>query len=195
MSSKKKLTKLRRLAQLTERLPLPAAAPLRLTEPLDLVDAFVQAWQDEDADAIADLFVEDADFVNVVGLWWTSRTSIRKAHRYGFERIFERAKLAIEKVAERRLGEDVAVVHARWRMTGQLTPTGEAAEPRRGVMSATVVRLADGSWLGVSFQNTDIVPAADTLVAGADGLTPASYLGGPSAAEVAAAELVPDGEG
>lgn len=192
MSSKKKFKKLRRLAELTERLPLPSSAPVRLLEPLDLVQAFVEAWEDEDADALAALFAEDADFVNVVGLWWTSRTSIRKAHQYGFDRIYDKAKLAIEKVAERRLGEDVAVVHARWRMTGQLSPSGEDADPRRGVISATLIRLEDGSWLAVSFQNTDIAAAADTLLSQDGRLTPASYLGGPSAAEVAAAELVDD---
>ncbi len=186
----KKLKKLIQLAQLGERLPLPSQGRVPLNEPLDLVRAFVKAWKAGDADAIGNLFADDADFVNVVGLWWTSRTAIRKAHKYGFERIFRSSKLTVETVTERRLGDDVAVVHARWQVSGQVDPDGKPVDSRRGVISATVVRLEDGTWLCVSFQNTDIVPAADTFVVTEDGLAPASYLGGPSKADVAAAEWV-----
>jgi hypothetical protein len=36
--------------------------------------------------------------VNVVGLWWRTRREIRKAHAYGFERIFARSTLTLEQV-------------------------------------------------------------------------------------------------
>ena len=45
--------------------------------------AFFDRWNDHDAEGIAALFAEDADFVNVVGLWWRNRRAIRKAHDYG----------------------------------------------------------------------------------------------------------------
>lgn len=38
--------------------------------------------------ALAALFTEDADFVNVVGLWWTTREQIRDNHAYGFRHMF-----------------------------------------------------------------------------------------------------------
>lgn len=31
---------------------------------------FKEAWNQYDADGIANLFFEDADFVNVTGKWW-----------------------------------------------------------------------------------------------------------------------------
>lgn len=190
MSKQKKLKKLLRIAELTERLPLPGSAPRQLREPLDLVPAFVAAWNEGDADALADLFVEDADFVNVVGLWWTSRRSIRRAHAQGFERIFPSSTLVVERVALRRVGEDVAIVHCRWGLTGQVDPEGEPAGPRRGVFTAVVQRLEDGTWACLSLQNTDMAPDSDTYLATDGGLVATSYIPMPSAAEIAGAELV-----
>ena len=40
--------------------------------------AFFDRWNDGDAYGIGALFVEDADFVNVVGLWWRSRKAKRE---------------------------------------------------------------------------------------------------------------------
>lgn len=136
-----------------------------------------------DARAIADLFVEDADFVNVVGLWWRDRDRIEQAHAYGFERIFGRSTMTLGRVRTRRLGEDVAVVHAAWRITGQSAPDGDDGPgddgpgDRSGVLVLVMARSADG-WRAVAAQNTDRVPGADTLVtgpAGTPGVRGASY--------------------
>ena len=53
-------------------------------------------------------------------------------------------------------------------------------------------KLADGTWIGVSCQNTDIALAADTNVSRAGTLTPTRYIKGPAPADVAAAEWVDD---
>lgn len=45
-----------------------------LDRPEDIPAAFVAAWNARDPDALASVFVEDAEFVNVVGLWWHVRT-------------------------------------------------------------------------------------------------------------------------
>ena len=49
-----------------------------LEQPEDVVRGFADAWARGDADAIAALFTQDADFVNVVGFWWTRREQIRQ---------------------------------------------------------------------------------------------------------------------
>lgn len=53
---------------------------MNVTSPKSIITGFQQAWNAHDATALAQLFVEDADFVNVTGLWWTNRERIRKAH-------------------------------------------------------------------------------------------------------------------
>ncbi|WP_052295526.1 SgcJ/EcaC family oxidoreductase [Paenarthrobacter aurescens] len=143
--------------------------------PRDVADGFARAWNVADPVALAELFVEDADFVNVVGMWWNNRRQIMFNHDYGFRHMFPDTEMVLEKVKVRELGTEVAVVHARWSMTGQITPTGERSGPRRGVISFTAVRQSDGRWLAVSAQNTDIVPGKQTNVAADGRLTPESY--------------------
>jgi len=176
--------KLRQFAESATRLPLPSG-PSPIREPLDVISAFVTAWNAGDATAIGELFAEDADFVNVVGLWWSSARSIRKAHKRGFELMYGGSALIAEKLKLRPLGEDAALVHARWRLEGQVTPSGEPAEIRRGIASVVVQRLADGTWIAVSWHNTDIARAADTNLNIEGVVTPASYLPVPSATDAA----------
>ena len=81
--------------------------------PEEIPSLFAEAWNRRNPDALASLFEDDAEFVNVTGLWWHDRPSIREAHAYGLERIFNESKLAIEETRCKRLSDDVVVVHAR----------------------------------------------------------------------------------
>jgi uncharacterized protein (TIGR02246 family) len=147
-----------------------------LDRPESIPAAFVEAWNRRDADAIAGLFDEDAEFVNVVGIWWHDREAIRKAHAYGLARIFGGSTMRLGTVRVKRLGDDVAVVHARMTLEGQTSVAGvERPRPRANVFSF-VVRRAAGGWRCASAHNTDVVPGAETNVVGDDGrLRPADY--------------------
>ena len=148
-----------------------------MTDPADasyLAEEIARTWNAGDAAGFAALFAEDADFVNVVGLWWQDRRAIEKAHAYGFARIFKSARLTVETTKTRALGPDVQVVHLQWRMEGQTAPDGAPAGPRRGIMSLVAEQRAEG-WCIVSAQNTDIVEGVDTHLVGAEGRTTASY--------------------
>lgn len=134
---------------------------------------FAEAWAARDADALAALFSEDADFVNVVGLWWEDRRAIARAHRYALESFFAESRLSVGKVKLRALG-DVAVVHARMTLTGQKAPDGSAAG-RRTTILVFVCRKGPDGWICVTAQNTDVVPGAETHVADGSGLGTADY--------------------
>ncbi|SDY52421.1 YybH family protein [Tessaracoccus flavus] len=150
---------------------------MKLTDPLDIARGFLEAWNDQDPDALAALFTDDADFVNVVGLWWEDRPSIRRAHARGFRVMFGGSEMTLERTKVRRLGADAAVVHALWSMTGQVDPAGSPVGDRSGVLSFVVERQPDGGWLAVAAHNTDRFPAAETLVAEPSGqLEPTSYV-------------------
>ncbi|HET7564819.1 MAG TPA: SgcJ/EcaC family oxidoreductase [Gemmatimonadaceae bacterium] len=143
--------------------------PDRIDIPERIVTAFVQAWNQRDPDALASLFDADAEFVNVIGLWWHDREAIRKAHAYGLERIFNRSVLRAGAVRVKSLSEDVAVVHTRMHLEGQTSVEGIAQpQPRRTIFSFVVHRTADG-WRCASAQNTDVVPGAETNVVDDEG--------------------------
>lgn len=139
-----------------------------------LARAFVARWSAHDADGLAALFAEDADFVNVVGFWWRDRRRIRKAHAYGFERIFQTARLEFVELSTRALGPDVEIVHMVVTLDGQTAPDGAAAGRRTTVMSF-VTRHAAAGFEIVSAQNTDRVEGADTHIAADGAVGAASY--------------------
>ena len=126
-----------------------------------------------DGAAIGALFAEDADFVNVVGIWWQDRAAIARAHGYALGSFFSDTRLSVGRVKVRRLG-DVAVVQARMRLSGQRAPDGTPAEARSTILTFVLARAGD-AWSCVAAQNTDIVPGAETQLAGPDGLGEADY--------------------
>lgn len=149
--------------------------------PQKVAVAFIEAWNRHDADAIAELFVSDADFVNVVGLWWRSKERIRTAHDYGFQRIFSNSHMTLGRTEVRHLGTEAAVVHAAWTLTGQNPHGQREAGQRSGVISFTVQRQSDGEWLAVSAQNTDRVNGAETHIGTGGSLDAAHYGRAPEA--------------
>ena len=135
-----------------------------LDSPESVPTVFVEAWNNRDPDTLASIFDEDAEFVNVVGLWWHDREAIRRAHAYGLERIFNQSTLRLGTVRVKRLSDDVAVVHARMTLVGQ-TPVADVAapRPRTNIFSFVVHRTAQG-WRCASAHNTDVVPNAETNI-------------------------------
>ena len=149
--------------------------PPALDRPEAVPAAFVAAWNQRDADGIADLFEEDAEFVNVTGLWWHDREAIRRAHAYGLERIFNRSTLRLGVVRVKQLSPDIAVVHARMSLEGQ-TPIGDVKkpQPRTNIFSFVVRRTAQG-WRCVSAHNIDVVPGRETNIIDGGRLRPVDY--------------------
>lgn len=149
-----------------------------LDRPESIATAFVDAWRRRDPDAIADLFDEDAEFVNVTGLWWHDRESIRRAHAYGLSVIFKDSTLRLRDTHVKQLTDHIAVVHARLVLTGQTSVAGvDAPKPRQTLMSFVVHRGPDG-WRCASAQNTDIIPGMETNVVDPAGrLVPVDYRG------------------
>jgi len=157
----------------------PAVAPVaadrptdgdrQANRPEDIPRLFAEAWNRRDPDALASLFDPDAEFVNVTGLWWHDRPSIRDAHAYGLARIFNDSTLAVNDVRVKQLSNDVAIVHAAVTLSGQTAiATITQPGPRKSIFSFTVHRVGD-RWTCASAQNTDVVPGMETNVVGEDG--------------------------
>ena len=139
------------------------------TRPELIPSLFAAAWNSRDPDSLALLFEDDAEFVNVTGLWWHDRASIRKAHAYGLQRIFNESTLSVGETRVKHLSPDVAVVHARMTLSGQ-TPIGKVRAPgsRTSVFSFVARRAGDG-WLCASAHNTDVVPDMETNIVDDEG--------------------------
>ena len=134
-----------------------------MSHPEDIPKLFVQAWNARNARDLADLFSPDAEFVNVVGLWWHNREDIYKAHDYGLKVIFNNSTLELRRVKVKQLSENIAVVHARMRLSGQTEHSGKKAKTRQNLFTFVVQQIEE-RWVCVSAHNTDIVPGAETNI-------------------------------
>jgi uncharacterized protein (TIGR02246 family) len=120
-----------------------------------VAEDFIDAWNRHDMRAFANLYAEDADFVNVYGMHWKGREEIETAHRASHETIFRSSKLSASRIEPRLLGADTATVHVFWDLSGLATPDGPIPD-RKGILLHVLVRNG-GGWSIVASQNTDIV--------------------------------------
>lgn len=137
-------------------MPASASSGEGLESPEALVTGFMEAWNRHDMAAFAALFSPDAEFVNVVGMWWRNRAQIEAAHRHSHETFFRASTLTGTLDALRYLRPDVAQMHVTWELSGQLEPDGRVGRPRRGILLLIAVN-ENHRWLIKAAQNTDIL--------------------------------------
>lgn len=139
-------------------------SPLYTQQPEDIPQLFVDAWNKRDAAGIAGLFAKDAEFVNVVGLWWHDRQSIWKAHDYGLKVIFKDSSLELRQTKVRYLSDSHALVHARMKLSGQTAHQSvEKPKSRFNIFSMVAEKRSQG-WVCISAHNTDQVPGKETNI-------------------------------
>lgn len=127
-----------------------------IAEVTRVVHAFAAAWNRHDMNAFAELFAEDAEFVNVVGIWWKGRAEIKAAHEFTHQTMFKHSRLSIQEVAARLPAPDIAISRCRWTLEGHVSPDGGALPPRTGIL-VNVLQKKGGTWRIIDSQNTDIV--------------------------------------
>ena len=132
-----------------------------ITDPEQIPTKFAEGWNERSADKIAAIFDKDADFINVVGIWWENRDDIRTAHDYGLKNIFNKSTLKAGKVKVKFPDESVAVIHARMLLRGQSNVAGQSVQNRQTIFTF-IARKNSSGWSCVSAQNTDIVPGKET---------------------------------
>jgi uncharacterized protein (TIGR02246 family) len=117
---------------------------------------FNEAWNRHDPDGMVESIADDGQFVTVNGVWMTTRAEfhalMRKLH--GPSGPFRTSQRETFDMQVRMLAPDAAMVHSRFRVSGDIEENGQAVT-REGV-GIRVVRRLDGAWRTVAVQNTDI---------------------------------------
>jgi len=109
--------------------------------------------------AFADLFADDADFVNVRGVRWIGRQAIREAHAASHATIFRNSQLSLGEFSVRYLRPDVAFARSVTEVSGQINASGEILPPRSTMLTLVMMNV-DGKWMVAVAQNTDITAVA-----------------------------------
>jgi uncharacterized protein (TIGR02246 family) len=116
---------------------------------------FNEAWNRHDPDGMVESLTDDGQFVTVNGVWMKTRAEfldlMRRLHGEGGP--FRASSRETLEMHVRMLSADSAMVHSRFRVSGE---TGHGGEASREGIGIRVVRKIDGRWRTVAVQNTDI---------------------------------------
>ena len=111
-----------------------------------VIDRFKDAWNRHDAAGISALFVEDADYINGVGMWFRSRAELLDSMTRYHQTIFRSTRLE-PKVADVRMARpDVAVVHMTWEMDGERNLNDSPVSSRQGLVTMLLTQES-GGWI------------------------------------------------
>ena len=127
-----------------------------IAEVSQVVQAFSDCWNRHDMNAFARLFASDAEFVNVVGLWWKGSDEIKKAHELTHATMFRESRLTIADMSIRFPVENIAIARSRWVLEGHVSPQGAPLPARKGIL-LNVLRRGPAGWSIIDSQNTDII--------------------------------------
>jgi uncharacterized protein (TIGR02246 family) len=106
--------------------------------------------------AFALRFAPDAEFANVVGLWWQGRGEIEKAHASMHATLFRQSRLTMSDSSIRFPLGRVAVARSRWILEGLVSPEDAPLPARQGIL-LNVLRRGPAAWSIIDPQNTDII--------------------------------------
>jgi uncharacterized protein (TIGR02246 family) len=120
-------------------------------------DRFNDAWNRHDPAGMVEALAEDGQFVTVNGVWMKNRAEFQglMERLHGASGPFKTSRRETLEFHLRFLAPDVAMVHSRFRVSGDLAEDGKAGS-REGI-GIRVVRKQDGRWQTVAVQNTDIL--------------------------------------
>jgi uncharacterized protein (TIGR02246 family) len=118
-----------------------------------LVYQLEAAWNAGDATGFAEAFAEEADFIHILGGYYSGRTAIEAGHRMIFGTIYKGStvRYSVEKI--RFIRPDVVVISARQYL--QFYEDGAARELQARPL--LVLEKKDGLWEIVTLQNTRIM--------------------------------------
>jgi uncharacterized protein (TIGR02246 family) len=120
--------------------------------------SFDEAFNRHDADAVAALFTEDAEFINVAGMWWRGKAEIRRGTAFVLANIFQNTTIQTDSVSVRFPTRDTAIaVIAQHTVGSFVLPDGTRIASTNNRLTYFLVNAA-GRWLITGGQNTEIRP-------------------------------------
>ncbi len=123
------------------------------------IDALIASWNKHDYSTMATYATEDADWVNIVGMWWKNRKEVQFAHQAYHETMFKNVKLTKNSVHLRQITPDVIIAHLNTKKGAYTTPSGHQ-KPEADDMALLVFVKKGNKWLLTAGENVEVVDDA-----------------------------------
>lgn len=122
----------------------------------DIEHRFNRGWNVHRSEEMIESLVADAQFVTVNGLWVRDRAAFKDLLERLHGGPLKNTSRETLEMQIRFLSPSIAVVHSRFRITGDVNDEGQPIPPREGIGTRIVHRQGD-CWKTVAVQNTDIL--------------------------------------
>ena len=120
-----------------------------------IVTAVPEALNHKDMKMYADLFADDADWINVVGMHWRGKAAVVKAHEIYLKTVFRDGGMSTGDIEIRAVTPDVAIAVVTELDTAGILPNGAKAPPGSGRLTYVLVKRG-GKWKITHGHNTTI---------------------------------------
>jgi uncharacterized protein (TIGR02246 family) len=124
-----------------------------------VVTAYAEAWNHHDMGTLAELFTDDADWINIVGMHWRGKAAIGKAHDVFHRTIFQKMEIEVTDIGIRAITSDVAATVIALKAGEYTTPNGRQQNATLDRLSLIIVNQ-HGKWRIAHGHNTVVDPNA-----------------------------------
>ena len=142
--------------------PQMSVTPIEVTEAVNaVIDAHERSWNTHDVEAYLNLYTDDGEMVNVIGMHRRGKQELREEFTSLHATIMKGSRIRMLERFVRLLGPGIALAHSTWDMTGmERVPGWNVPEVRKGIFSYVMVER-NKSWFITSGHNTDTLPLAN----------------------------------
>ena len=124
-----------------------------------VLQGYRDAWNRHDMRAMAELFDDDAQWVNIVGMYWPGRASVVAGHEAFHRTFFQTTEIDLADAEIRELAPSVAIAVILLKV-GAFTPTDGTPRPKSDNRLSLVLTRRSGRWRIAHGHNTVVDPAA-----------------------------------
>ena len=122
-----------------------------------IVEAFADALNSKDADALGELFSDDAEFVNILGMRMHGREGIVTGHAWAFAGPLQGRVIEFDAVDELQVTDDVSILHGHC-VRRRLPEAPVEGLPDGASVLVFVLRRGSAGWQAVAATNVTEVP-------------------------------------
>jgi uncharacterized protein (TIGR02246 family) len=120
-----------------------------------VVKAYCEAWNAHDMRALAELFVDDAHWINIVGMHWPGKPAVVAGHAAYHQTFFRTTGIEMADVEIREISPDVTAAVILLKVD-PFTPPDGIARPSSEDRLSLILTKRSGRWLIAHGHNTVI---------------------------------------